>query len=122
MTSNGVPTECEKSIEGFENNCAKRMQSLYSQIIAISHYALCSSSMQCRSVAVGTKACGGANQYIAYSTAEADEQKFLALVQEYNRMQVLYQRLEDSISDCSILSDPGARCVEHKCTLNSNFQ
>jgi len=76
----------------------------------------CSSSDECRSVPVGGKACGGPTGYRAYSTKGADPQTVEALAREEHEAAMAEARASGRVSNCMILADPGAACVQGKCT------
>lgn len=54
---------------------------------------------------VGYKSCGGPQFYTAYPIAkEVDAQK---LIQEYNALESEYNRINNAMSDCSVVEAPG---------------
>jgi hypothetical protein len=90
------------------------------QITAEIGNAHCEHDSQCRSLAVGHKACGGPAGHLAWSTAVSQESRLLELAQQHQ--QVSRQAVEKSgrVSDCMLVSDPGARCnvQTQRCELN----
>lgn len=78
--------------------------------------ANCSSDAQCRTVAVGAKACGGPAGYWAWSTQGTDAE----LLQTLARRQAEAHRREIEASgmrsNCALATDPGAACVAGRCT------
>jgi hypothetical protein len=79
--------------------------------------AACSSSAQCRTVAVGAKACGGPASYLPWSTQATDAQRVAALAAQQAEAQ--RRELADSgrRSHCALVTDPGAACVAGRCEL-----
>ena len=76
--------------------------------------AACESDAQCRTVAVGAKACGGPQSYLAWSTAKTEPE---ALMSEVMRLQLEEKReavRSGLASTCSIVRDPGAYCGPQK--------
>lgn len=79
--------------------------------------AACTADSQCRTVPVGAKSCGGPAGYWAWSTEGTDAKR----VAEAARQQAEAQRRENEasglLSDCRVVTDPGARCVAGRCEL-----
>ena len=77
--------------------------------------AACDSADQCKTVAVGHKACGGPERYLAWSTKRSDGARIgqLAAALEAERRG---QNLRGGIiSTCSMVIDPGAVCSAGHC-------
>ena len=79
--------------------------------------AACSTGAQCRTVAVGAKACGGPSAYLAWSTEDTDAARLADLAAR----QAAAQRRENEagrlVSNCALVTDPGAACVAGRCQL-----
>jgi len=82
---------------------------------ALAKASRCSADTQCRSVATGGKACGGATGYRAYSTQGADAAAIEALAAKERELSLTQARASGRVSACFMLADPGARCVHDKC-------
>jgi hypothetical protein len=82
--------------------------------------AACNSNAQCRTVAVGAKACGGPSGFLAWSTEGTDA----ARVTDLAARQAAAQRRENEagrlVSNCAMVTDPGAACVAGRCRLGSS--
>jgi len=79
--------------------------------------ASCTSDSQCRTVAVGSKACGGPGGYWAWSTEGTDAKRLAELAArqaEAEKRETLAAGLR---SDCRVVTDPGAACVARRCEL-----
>lgn len=101
--SNGVPT-------------AKALADAHAQLeSALARASSCSADSECRSLAVGGKACGGPTGYEAYSTQAADPAAMTALAQHEHDLALQEARESHRVSNCMMLGDPGARCEAHKC-------
>ena len=79
--------------------------------------ASCSSASQCRTVAVGHKACGGPESYLAWSTAVSQESRLQAAVAAHAEARRRENEQSGRVSDCMMLADPGARCEAGRCVL-----
>jgi hypothetical protein len=82
--------------------------------------AACTRDDQCRTIAIGSKACGGPEAYLAWSTLRSDEGTLKEAAEAYARVQ------QDTppgrrISNCLFVTDPGATCRPsasgHSCQL-----
>ena len=72
----------------------------------------CKKDADCRTLAIGLKACGGPEAYLAWSSANTDAQKLMAAAQRYataRRLQL--DKPGAPASNCAVVSDPGAHCV-----------
>lgn len=81
--------------------------------------ARCTEDAQCRTLAVGVKACGGPQAWVAWSTAVSRAEPLQALAAELAQRQKVRNEVAGAVSDCSVLPDPGARCLAQRCTLRS---
>jgi len=71
---------------------------------------------QCRSLAFGSKPCGGPWSYLVYSTSESDEERLIDLVNNYNDLEEQVNEAEGRASDCEFISKPeldfeNGRCI-----------
>ena len=81
--------------------------------------ATCAADSECRTVAVGGKACGGPTGYRAYSIQHADPAAVEALAKQEHELVMAEARASHRISNCLVLADPGARCEQRRCTLGN---
>lgn len=80
--------------------------------------ASCSEHGQCRTIAWGSKACGGPQSYVAYSTLRTDTSRLEALAKRHAEAQARDNEASGRISNCMLVTDPGAQCVANRCVLN----
>ena len=73
--------------------------------------ARCSTDADCRTSAIGAKACGGPAAYIAWSVRSTDEAALGSALADYNATQRADNLREGRISNCALVTDPGATCV-----------
>ena len=71
--------------------------------------AACRDDTQCRTLPVGSLACGGPASYLAWSTLRSDEAALKAAAAPLAQRRPGSARGEVSI--CRVLPDPGARCA-----------
>jgi hypothetical protein len=75
----------------------------------------CTADAECRSVAVGAKACGGPTGYRAYSGKTASPDSVEALARHERELAAAQAKASHQVSPCFMLADPGARCQQNKC-------
>lgn len=73
--------------------------------------AACDQDDQCRTVAVGSKACGGPEAYLAWSTRRTDTKALDAAAAAYGTARTGRAMPGGRVSDCMFVSDPGAMCL-----------
>jgi len=81
--------------------------------------ARCDNDAQCRTVAVGEKACGGPEAWLAWSTTNSDAGRLAALSAESAAWARQHNAQSDMASNCRYNADPGAQCVAGVCRLRS---
>ena len=72
--------------------------------------AACTTDADCRTIAVGDKACGGPESYLAWSARQTDPQRLAAAAERYTSERKAQNRQSGMVSNCAFLTDPGARC------------
>ena len=93
---------------------------LLAQIQAEVGSAACDSTQQCQTIAIGAKACGGPERYLAWSSKENDGKKLKALAQAHAEASRKQQQADGMMSTCSIVTDPGATCEAGRCVLQKS--
>jgi hypothetical protein len=77
--------------------------------------ATCSAADQCHTLAVGHKACGGPETYLVWSSRASDGARLRTLAEAYASARRAENQKSGRVSDCSMVSDPGARCESGRC-------
>jgi hypothetical protein len=98
------------------------IQELTRQIDAEIGTPRCSADAQCRTLAVGARACGGPDAYRPYAVPPANAQRLEKLAQQQAELQRNAQQNDGRMSICSLLTDPGARCEKatQRCVLRTD--
>jgi len=96
---------------------AKDSAALMQDIKAEIGDAACDAAQQCRSIAVGHKACGGPEGYLAWSSKRSDEARLKDLVAAHAAARSEENRRSGMMSDCRLITDPGASCRAGRCSL-----
>lgn len=86
------------------------IEQLEKEIIALSESVPCTNSSEWQFTPMGSKACGGPTQYIAYH--QSIEKKFLELVNQFTRLQEEYNLSNNVISDCMLVAPPKSVACE----------
>ena len=95
---------------------------LMKQIEAEVGDAACDGPQQCHSIAVGSKACGGPETYLAWSTQRSgDGSRLKALVDAHAAARARENRQGGMASNCAMVTDPGATCQAHQCRMQARF-
>ncbi len=71
----------------------------------------CQHDSECRSLGVGYRACGGPQQFIAWSAPHSDEAALMAAAARYERASRKEAQARGEMSTCQVLPDPGALCA-----------
>ncbi len=75
--------------------------------------AACTDTAQCHTLAVGSKACGGPEYFLAWSGTATEPTALAALAERYrSERQTANAGL---MGDCRVLPDPGAVCRAGRC-------
>jgi hypothetical protein len=92
---------------------------LWSQIEAQRGDATCDAPEQCHSIGTGSKACGGPERYLAWSSKDNDGSRLKALVAQHAAARRSEDARSGMMSTCSVVPDPGATCVAGRCALRA---
>lgn len=83
---------------------------LLTQIREVIGSAPCTETAQCKTLAVGAKACGGPEAYVAWSTADTDATRLNSLAARHRALRQSENAASDERSNCLAVADPGAVC------------
>jgi len=92
--------------------------SLWQKIQARNADTGCDRDSQCHSIAVGAKACGGPERYIAWSDRAQDGAQLKQLVAQHAAARVEEDQRGHMLSNCMLTVDKGAVCRAGLCVLN----
>jgi len=92
--------------------------SLWQQIKTANADLSCDNSSQCHSLGIGARACGGPENYLAWSSKNHDGARLKELVAQHSAVSRDEDKRKGMMSTCSVVSDPGASCRAGACTLN----
>lgn len=72
----------------------------------------------CKTIAFGSKPCGGPWRFLVYSSEYTDEARLTQLVTTYNELQDRLNRERGVMSDCSIAVEPAVELRDGLCTAS----
>jgi hypothetical protein len=82
--------------------------------------AACDSARQCHTVAIGSKACGGPESYLAWSSKASDGATVRRLAEAHSAKRKRENEASGMLSTCSAVMDPGATCSAGRCVTGGN--
>ena len=77
--------------------------------------ASCTNNDQCKALAMGNKACGGPQHYLAYSIKNTDVDKLLKLSEKHQQLSQKLNQLMGTVSDCAVVPKPVFVCLNNRC-------
>jgi hypothetical protein len=86
-------------------------QALLADVQRLIGRAACTADAQCRSLALGARACGGPDAYVAWSVLGTDEAALRRAAGRYGQWQAQAQARRSVASICMVEADPGAVCA-----------
>lgn len=93
----------------------QKLEALGKEIEEFAKNKACTGVDNCRSMAMGSKACGGPTSYIIYSLSKTDEKQLAEKVKQYTDLQKELNLKYYIISDCRLLIPPTLDCVNGVC-------
>ena len=97
-----------------------QLKALRAQIIEMIGDASCVNLVHCRLLALGTRPCGGADEYLAYSSHTANRPALENKALEYALIQEDVQRAKSIAGICVVLPQPRLACIDRRCRVVSD--
>lgn len=92
---------------------------LLAQIEAEIGQAACTADMQCRTLAIGARACGGPERWMAWSVTTGRGERLAALSDQLSALVQARNERIGLMSICVVVPDPGAVCRAGHCVVGS---
>ena len=89
---------------------------LHAQVQRLIGRAACDSDTQCRTLPLGTRACGGPESYLAWSVLGTDQAALQRAAGRYGQWKAQQQARSGTMSICMVETDPGAVCARPTAT------
>ncbi|HSM63125.1 MAG TPA: hypothetical protein VK833_04230 [Gillisia sp.] len=111
----GTAGSCQNS-EEIQEITAQDLDLQFKEITKLAASKNCTEGSQCSYIAYGSKACGGPQGYLVFSS-EIDSQKLKDLVDKYTKAEAAYNKQNGIVSDCMFVTPPQTiSCVDGECT------
>ncbi|WP_133166380.1 hypothetical protein [Sphingobacterium haloxyli] len=111
----GIVIACEKSETSNQDADRERLAEMRQEILDLINAVPCENAEDWRPQALGSKACGGPQEYVPYPEAADESGELLDLIKEYTQLEAEYNKKYSAISDCMYVTSPtGVRCVDGK--------
>ena len=94
-----------------------QLSRLRNDITALVGTAKCANLVNCRIVALGTNACGGPAEYIAYSWLSTEKAALETKIAGYDFAFEDAKRAGTAVSVCTALPEPIAACMNGRCVI-----
>jgi len=94
-----------------------QLKVLRAEIVEMIGDASCVNLVHCRLLALGTRPCGGPDEYLAYSSHIADRAALENKALEYALIQEDVQRAKSIAGICVVLPQPRLACVDRRCRV-----
>lgn len=109
---------CNATLPGASAPPPPPEQSPLAQIRTMIGSAGCTESSQCKTLAIGSSACGGPDSYLAYSTAATPAGPLQELAMRHAKQRNTELMKAGGVVSCQFIVDPGAQCRNGACVLN----
>ena len=94
---------------------AAALRDLHQEIVQLIGEPRCANLVHCRLLPLGSRPCGGAAEYLPYSSITANREVLEAKAYEYGFLQEELQRSNGSVGTCEVLPEPRVACIDGRC-------
>ena len=94
---------------------AEAAAGLRSRIAAMTVAARCNNIVNCRIIGLGSRPCGGPEEYLAYSIWDTRIDEIEGLAAEYNFLREELHITSGQAGSCEVLPQPAINCVNARC-------
>lgn len=117
---NTIPKQKEGLVNQLDGPLAQLQvdtKQLYQRMQRLTEDKSCRETTECKVLPVGSRPCGGPEQYLAYSAINTDE-KLLAITNDrYTKLKQQQQQRLGMRSTCQMLPTPIAQCQLRQCSI-----
>jgi hypothetical protein len=93
------------------------LSALHAEIVQLVGDPRCVNLVHCRVLALGTRPCGGASEYLAYSSTTGNRETLEAKAYEYSFLEEEINGKRAAAGTCEALPPPRAVCIHGRCAL-----
>ena len=90
---------------------------LYQRMLKLTADKTCNTDQQCEVIGIGSRPCGGPEQFLSFSTQQTDQKMLTITNDRYTRTRQEQQQRLGLRSTCQQLFAPAAACREQQCVL-----
>ncbi|HZR03938.1 MAG TPA: hypothetical protein VFA81_12285 [Burkholderiales bacterium] len=101
-----------------QDNDEAALQAVHAEIVTLIGDAPCANVVHCRVLALGSRPCGGPDEFLAYSSITGNKELLDSKAFEYGFLQEEVRRKRKSTQGCEVLPTPRAVCVDRRCRLD----
>ena len=99
----------------FAQSDAEVAAELRERITLLIGRARCNNIVNCRIVGLGSRPCGGPEEYVAYSIWDTQAGKMSSLAAEYNFLREEVNAAGGTVGICNVLPEPAINCINARC-------
>lgn len=109
MLGMAAPVAC------FAQSDAEAAVELRERITLMIDAARCNNIVNCRVLGLGSRPCGGPEDYVAYSIWDTQVDEIRSLAAEYNFLREEVDAAAGKVGTCDVLPEPAVNCVNARC-------
>jgi hypothetical protein len=94
------------------------VERLHEEVLRLIGEAPCANLVHCRVLALGSRPCGGADEYLAYSSITGNKELLESKAFEYGFLQEEVMRARKQSGTCEVLPTPRVMCLDRRCRLD----
>lgn len=106
---------CSKETTLMPTDDDQKLEQLSKEIQEFAKNKTCAGGDDCKTMAMGSKACGGPRSYIIYALSKTDEKQLSEKVKQYTDLEKELNIKYNRVSDCSLLIPPTVDCLNGVC-------
>ncbi len=101
--------------DSFAQSDAEAALELRERIKVIIDGARCNNIVNCRVLGLGSRPCGGPEEYVAFSIWDTQIDEIKSLAAEYNFLREEVDAASGTVGTCNVLTKPDVNCVNAHC-------
>jgi len=99
----------------FAQSDAEAAAELRERITIMIDGARCNNIVNCRVLGLGSRPCGGPEEYVAYSIWDTQVDEIRSLAAEYNFLREEVDAAAGIVGTCDVLTEPAVNCINARC-------
>lgn len=98
-----------------------QLAALRGEIVRLIGPAACANLVHCRAVALGSRPCGGAAEYLPYSSFGTNRELIEAKAFEYTLLYEEVEARQTAVGACAVLPEPRLQCIDRHCRIENQI-